>query len=52
MIVNFVFWNKYKFFYYFAIITVDLSYVTLGKLAYGDPRPYMMDTDIKAIVCE
>ena len=52
MLFNFVFWNKYKFFYYMAIFSLDMTYVALGKLVYAAPRPYMMDEQIEALKCE
>ena len=41
-----------SFVYYLLVISVDLAYMALGKLAYADPRPYFVDKDIKAFVCE
>ena len=38
--------------YYLAILSLDMAYLSLGKLAYSDPRPYYVDENIKAFVCE
>ena len=52
MVIHLVCGNRYKFFYYLAVFTLDLSYVALGKLLYEAPRPYMMDATVDAMRCE
>jgi hypothetical protein len=46
VIISFVFCERPKFFYYLAVMGLDKCYVNFFKLAYHEPRPYMIEGDI------
>ena len=51
IVINFIWFPRSKCFYYLAIFSLDKLYISFFKLAYADPRPYMIDGSISPISC-
>jgi membrane-associated phospholipid phosphatase len=51
VIIAFLIGSRPKFFYYAACFALDKSLISLFKLIYHDPRPYMASSDIQAYSC-
>jgi membrane-associated phospholipid phosphatase len=51
MIVAFIWASRPKFFYYMAVLALNLGLQGYLKIFYADPRPYMVSGDIKPISC-
>ena len=49
--ITFIFGSRNHFFYYLAILGIDKLIVSYFKLAYHDPRPYMVDPLITPYKC-
>lgn len=49
--VSFFFASRSKFFYYLAMFAFDKGLLNFYKLAYAEPRPYMIDSLIKPYTC-
>lgn len=49
--VTFFFSKRSHFFYFLACFSIDKLYVSYFKLAYADPRPYMIDKEIVPYTC-
>ena len=51
LVFSFLFAPREKYFYYLSMFTLDKLYVGYFKLAYAEPRPYMVTEDIHPISC-
>lgn len=49
--LSFIWGTRPKFFYFMTMLTLDKLYISYFKLAYGEPRPYMIDGDIVSYTC-
>ena len=49
--IVFIFGRRSRFMYYLAIYGCDKFFVAYMKLVYADPRPYMIDKNIKPLHC-
>jgi membrane-associated phospholipid phosphatase len=48
---GFLWCERSKFFYYLSVLSLDKLINAYFKLAYANPRPYMLKSDIKPISC-
>lgn len=51
LVISMLFAPREKFFYFLTAWTLDKLYIGYFKLAYADPRPYMVNGDIKPLEC-
>ena len=49
--ITFLVGRRSKFFYYLLAFTFDKGITNCFKMFYHMPRPYMSDSNVKAIVC-
>ena len=49
--IVFIFGRRSRFMYYLAIYGIDKFFVDYPKLVLADPRPYMIEQDIKPLHC-
>ena len=50
-VIGFLFSSREQFFYYLAVYTIDKMYISMGKLVYHEPRPYMISVKILPLTC-
>jgi membrane-associated phospholipid phosphatase len=51
MMVGLILCRRERFFYYASAYTLDKALISLLKLTYGSPRPYMVNPDIQPYHC-
>lgn len=51
-LVSLIWLPREKFFYYLTVFTLDKFYIGYFKLAFADPRPYMVNGKITPFTCE
>lgn len=51
LIVVFLLKSRASAIYYTALLVAFLFVMSVGKIAYHSPRPYMVDSDIKVFDC-
>lgn len=51
VIITFIFGTRQHFFYYMSILALDKIIISYFKLAYHDPRPYMILSTITPEKC-
>lgn len=51
MLVGFLFCSRSRFLYYTIVFLVNQFFIQFFKLAYHDPRPYMINGKIKPYTC-
>jgi len=51
VIITFIFGSRLHFFYYMSILALDKVFISYFKLAYHDPRPYMIQSTITPEKC-
>jgi len=49
--ICFLFGTRSKFFYFLSMLTLDKVIISYFKLAYAEPRPYMISSDITPVTC-
>ena len=49
--VTFIWGRRSKMMYYLVLFTLDKGYVNYFKIAYNEPRPYMINSNIDPISC-
>ena len=50
-VIAFIFMTRSKCLYYMAAFTLDKTFLNFYKLAFADPRPYMIDSNITPYSC-
>ena len=51
LILSYLFCSRQRAFYYTIAVSLNLFMMSIGKMAYHNPRPYMVDDDIQVYGC-